>query len=305
MEDGFGRLERGPDEHVDTIKSIPFILMHLMPLGAIWTGVRLGDVLLCIGLFYVRMFFITAGYHRYFSHRTYKLGRGMQFVMALGGATCAQKGALWWAAHHRHHHKYSDTEFDVHSPRRGFWWSHMLWIICNKYDATQTDKIKDFAKYPELRFLNRWHLLPPVALGGIVLLLGGPSALFTGFFLSTVLLYHGTFTINSLSHVFGRRRYQTSDTSKNSLALALLTMGEGWHNNHHHYQASANQGFFWWEIDLSYYVLRLLSLVGLVRDLRKPPAKVLRSNLISEGGVPVPIPIPIEAEEEEVFLPAE
>jgi len=280
MSERFGRLERGPDEYVDRVKSIPFILMHLVPFAAIWTGVHLRDVVLCVALFYVRMFFITAGYHRYFSHRTYKLGRGMQFLMAFGGATCAQKGVLWWAAHHRHHHKFSDTEYDVHSPRRGFWWSHMGWILCNKYDDTQFDKIKDFAKYPELRFLNRYHLLPPTLLGLAVFLYGGWSALVIGFFLSTVLLYHGTFTINSLSHVFGRRRYETTDTSRNSLLLALLTLGEGWHNNHHHYQASANQGFFWWEVDISYYVLRVLSWFGLVRDLKKPPEKMLTANLV-------------------------
>jgi stearoyl-CoA desaturase (delta-9 desaturase) len=286
MSERFGRLERGPDEYVDRIKSIPFVLMHLAPIGALWTGVRLRDVILCVALFYVRMFFITAGYHRYFSHRTYKLGRGMQFLMAFGGATCAQKGVLWWAGHHRHHHKYSDTETDVHSPRRGFWWSHMGWILCNKYDATPLDKIKDFARYPELRFLNKYHLLPPTLLGVAVFLYGGWSALWIGFFLSTVLLYHGTFTINSLSHVFGSRRYETTDTSRNSLLLALLTLGEGWHNNHHQYQASANQGFFWWEIDISYYVLRMLSWVGLVRDLKTPPEKVLTTNLVGQEPEP-------------------
>lgn len=286
----YGRLERGPDEYVDWVKSIPFVLMHLAPFGALWTGVKLRDVILCVALYYVRMFFITAGYHRYFSHRTYRLGRFMQFIMAFGGATCAQKGVLWWAGHHRHHHKYSDMAEDIHSPRRGFWWSHMGWILCNKYDATPSDKIKDFTKYPELRFLNRFHLLPPTLLGLAVFLYGGWSALWIGFFLSTVILYHGTFTINSLSHVFGSRRYQTTDTSRNSLLLALLTLGEGWHNNHHHYQGSANQGFFWWEVDISYYVLKALSWVGLVRDLKKPPATHLTRNLIPKpGSVPEPV----------------
>jgi stearoyl-CoA desaturase (delta-9 desaturase) len=281
MTERYGRLERGPDEHVDRIKSIPFVLMHLAPLGALWSGVHLRDVLLCVALYYVRMFFITAGYHRYFAHRTYRLGRGMQFLMALGGATAAQKGVLWWAGHHRHHHKYSDMEADIHSPRRGFWWSHMGWILCNKYDDTPTDRIKDFAKYPELRFLNRYHLLPPTLLGFGVWLWGGWSALFIGFFLSTVILYHGTFTINSLSHVFGRRRYETTDTSRNSLLLALLTLGEGWHNNHHHFQGSANQGFFWWEVDVSYYVIRALSFVGLASNVKTPPQKILERNLIA------------------------
>jgi stearoyl-CoA desaturase (delta-9 desaturase) len=287
---------RGPDERVNWFRSIPFILVHLMPLGALWTGVHLRDALLCVALYYVRMFFITAGYHRYFAHRAYKLGRGMQFLMAFGGATAAQKGVLWWAGHHRDHHKYSDTPKDIHSPKRGFWWSHMGWIVCDKYEATPVDRIRDFTKYPELRFLNRFHLLPPIVLGFAVYLFGGWSAVFTGFFLSTVLVYHGTFTINSLSHVFGRRRYATSDTSRNSLLLALVTLGEGWHNNHHYYQSTANQGFFWWEIDVSYYVLRVLSWVGLARDLRTPPKHVLDKNRIGDEPIATdPDPEPVLA----------
>lgn len=272
--------ERAADERVDWVKSVPFFLMHLMPLGLLWTGITLRDVILCVALYVVRMFFITAGYHRYFGHRAFKTSRPMQFLLALGGGTAAQKGVLWWAGHHRHHHKYSDMPEDVHSPKRGFLWSHMGWILCNKYDETPTDRIKDFAKYPELRWLDRHHLVPAVALGAIVFWLGGASALFAGFFLSTVLLYHGTFVINSFTHVWGRRRYATTDTSKNSLLLALITLGEGWHNNHHYFQSSANQGFFWWEIDISYYLLKALSWMGLVWGLKKPPQKVLTANLI-------------------------
>jgi len=273
---------RAADERVAWVKSIPFILMHLVPFGLLWTGVRLRDLVLCFALYYVRMFFITAGYHRYFGHRAFKTSRPVQFLLALGGATAAQKGVLWWAGHHRHHHKYSDMPQDIHSPKRGFWWSHVGWILCTKYEDTPVERIKDFAKYPELRFLDRWHLLPATALGVAVYLWGGASALFAGFFLSTVLLYHGTFVINSVTHVWGRRRYATTDTSKNSLLLALVTLGEGWHNNHHYFQASANQGFFWWEIDISYYVLKAMSWVGLVWGLKKPPAKVLSSNLIKD-----------------------
>ncbi len=274
--------ERAPDERVNWLGSIPFFLMHLMPLGILFFGITWTDVVLCAALYVVRMFFITAGYHRYFGHRAYKLGRVTQFIMAVGGSTAAQKGVLWWAGHHRHHHKYSDMPEDIHSPRRGFWWSHMGWILCKKYDETPLSSIKDFAKYPELRWLNRWHLLPATALGAACYLIGGPSALFGGFFLSTVLLYHGTFSINSFTHIFGRRRYATTDTSKNSFLLALITLGEGWHNNHHYYQSTANQGFFWWEIDISYYVLKVMSWVGLARDLRKPPQHILDGNRVSE-----------------------
>ena len=274
--------QRAPDERVNWLGSIPFFLMHLMPLGILLFGITWQDVVLCIALYVVRMFFITAAYHRYFGHRAYKMGRVMQFLMAVGGSTAAQKGVLWWAGHHRHHHKYSDMPEDIHSPRRGFWWSHVGWILCKKYDATPMSAIKDFAKYPELRWLNRWHLLPAIALGAACLLIGGPSALFGGFFLSTVLLYHGTFSINSFTHLFARRRYATTDTSRNRLLLALVTLGEGWHNNHHYYQSTANQGFFWWEIDISYYVLKVMSWFGLVHGLRKPPQHVLDGNRVSE-----------------------
>jgi stearoyl-CoA desaturase (delta-9 desaturase) len=254
-----------------------------MPLAALWTGATAFDWILCAALYFLRLFCITAGYHRYFSHRAFRTSRAMQFVLAFGGAMAAQKGALWWAAHHRVHHRFSDQPGDVHSPKQGFWWSHVGWILCRKNDETRFELIPDLARYPELRFLDQWHLLPPVVLGAACFLAGGWSALFIGFFLSTVLTYHSTFCINSLTHLFGRRRYVTADTSRNSLLTALLTLGEGWHNNHHYYQASANMGFFWWEIDVSYYVLRLLARLGLVWDLRRPPRAVLEANRIADG----------------------
>jgi stearoyl-CoA desaturase (delta-9 desaturase) len=275
------------EERIDWIRNIPFFLMHLMPLGIFWTGMTWGDAACCVGLYYGRMFFITGGYHRYFSHRAYKLGRFAQFAMAFGGGTAAQKGALWWASHHRIHHRQSDTEHDVHSAlRKGFFWSHVGWIMSRKYEKTDMDLIKDFAKYPELRFLNKHHLLPPFVLAITCYLVGGASLLFGGFFLSTVLLYHGTFTINSITHLWGRRRYATTDDSRNSLLLALITMGEGWHNNHHYYQSTANQGFFWWEVDLSYYILKVLSWLGVARDLRKPSHSILQRKLIKHVGDP-------------------
>jgi stearoyl-CoA desaturase (Delta-9 desaturase) len=275
--------ERPDDERIAWVRNIPYLAIHLVPLAAFWTGVTLSDVLLCIALYALRIFFITGSYHRYFSHRSYKMGRGMQFAMALGGTLAVQKGPLWWAGHHRHHHKYSDEPTDVHSPMKGMFWSHMGWIMCTKFDATPIDQIKDFARFPELRWLDRYHYVPPTVLGVLVYLGFGWSGLVIGFFLSTVLCWHGTYLINSLAHVIGRRRYVTTDTSRNSLVLALLTFGEGWHNNHHYYQSSANQGFYWWEIDISYYVLKALSLVGLVSDLRTPPAHVLTANRIRDG----------------------
>ncbi len=284
MPSTYGRPE---DERIAWAKNFPYLAIHLVPLAAIWTGVTLRDVALCAALYALRIFCITGVYHRYFSHRSYKMGRAMQFLMAVGGTLAVQKGPLWWAGHHRHHHKYSDEPSDVHSPMKGMFWSHMGWIMCRKFDPTPFDQIKDFAKFPELRWLDEYHWVPPTVLGVLVYLGFGWSGLVVGFFWSLVLCWHCTYLINSLAHVIGRRRYVTTDTSRNSLVLALLTFGEGWHNNHHYYQSSANQGFFWWEIDISYYVLKALSVVGLVSDLRKPPAHVLSANRIQDGHVDI------------------
>lgn len=271
-----------PRERINISFSIPFLLLHLMPLGMIFFPPSWGDIALCIGLYALRMFFITGCYHRYFAHRGYKLGRVMQFLVAFGGGTSAQKGALWWASHHRWHHRFSDTDRDPHNSNRGFWWSHVGWIVSDKYNDTHYETIKDFAVYPELVWLNKYHLVPPTILGVVVWLFGGWSALFCGFFLSTILLYHGTFSINSLTHKWGKARYKTGETSKNSLILALVTLGEGWHNNHHYYASTANQGFFWWEIDISYYVIRVLSWLGLAKDLRLPTNRARFKNWIDE-----------------------
>ena len=275
---------------------VPFILIHLLSLGAIWSGVTWQSVVVCVALYWIRMFGTTSTYHRYFSHRTFKTSRFMQFCLAFLAMTSSQKGVLWWASHHRHHHKYSDTEFDIHSPKqKGFWYSHFLWIY-DHTSGTDFDGIKDFARFPELVFLDKYWLLPPIVLGVAVFLIWGWAGLFIGYFLSTAILWHGTFTINSLSHVFGNRRYVTTDTSKNNWLLAIITMGEGWHNNHHHYCSSTRQGFFWWEFDMTYYILKVMSWCGLVWDLREPPASLLEVGKV--GGAPVAIPaemvIPVE-----------
>lgn len=281
--------ERESDEKADWVSAIPFIIVHLMPLVAIFTGVTWQAVVLLLVLFWGRMFFITAGFHRYFAHRGYELGRFMQFVMAFGATTSAQKGPLWWSGYHRHHHRFSDTPKDIHSPLKGFWWSHVGWILAKKYKAPRFDLIKDFAKFPELRWLDQHHLTPSIILGMVSFMIAGLPGLFFGFFGSTVLLYHSTFFINSLAHIYGRRRYITTDTSRNSYFLAFLTMGEGWHNNHHYYRSSANQGFFWWEIDFTYYILKAMSWVGLVKNLRKPPKQLLNVNRVRDTAFDVGI----------------
>ncbi len=277
---------QAPEERLQVFRSLPFIGFHVAALAAaILVPPSAGDIALMVGMYYLRMFGIGAGFHRYFAHRTYSTSRAFQLFMAFLGGTAMQKGGLWWAANHRHHHRYSDQPEDVHSPvQRGFWWSHVGWILAGKWEATDYEAIPDMAKYPELRFLNRFHMLPPVvfaaALFGIGWLVGGPHgaehAFVWGFMVSTVVLWHGTFTINSLSHVFGRRRFKTTDDSRNSLALALITNGEGWHNNHHYYPGAMSNGFYWWQVDLNAYVIRTLQAVGLVWDVRSPPERVLR-----------------------------
>jgi stearoyl-CoA desaturase (Delta-9 desaturase) len=250
--------------------------LHAACLAAIWTGVSTGALLLLAATFVVRMFGITGGYHRYFAHRAFRTSRPFQFVLAVLGCLAVQKGPLWWAGGHRRHHRFSDQPGqDMHSPREGFWYAHQGWIFDGRWDDTEIENIRDFARYPELVWLNRWHVVPPIALALLCLAIGGWSGLVWGFVISTVLLWHTTYLVNSVCHVFGRRRYATGDASRNNWWVALLTMGEGWHNNHHFYPASTRQGFFWWEVDATYYVLRALAALGVVWDLREPPQRIL------------------------------
>jgi stearoyl-CoA desaturase (Delta-9 desaturase) len=267
--------------HSDIVypSAIPFALVHLVSIAAIWTGITWPAIAMCLGLYWLRIFAIGAGYHRYFSHRAYTTSRAFQFILAVMSQSTAQKSVLWWAAMHRHHHLHSDTEQDIHSPRhKGFLYSHLGWIFARKYDTADLVKVADFARYPELMWLHRHELLPAIALGTLAFVIGGWSGLVVGFFWSTVLVYHATFCINSLAHVHGRKRYVTGDDSRNNSFLALFTMGEGWHNNHHAYQSSVRQGFRWWELDLTFYLLKALSFCGIVWDLKLPPQAVLRNE---------------------------
>jgi stearoyl-CoA desaturase (delta-9 desaturase) len=240
------------------------------------------------GLYFVRMFAITGFYHRYFSHRSFHTSRWMQFIFAVVGNTAVQRGALWWASVHRHHHKHSDQPQDAHSPRiSGFLWSHIGWMTSSKNFPTNYDSIRDLAKFPELVFLNRFDLVVPAIFGAALYMVGALLARFApglettggqlfvwGFFVSTVMLLHGTLFINSMAHVIGGRRFKTQDDSRNNFVLALITLGEGWHNNHHRYMSSARQGFYWWELDITYYLLKALAALGLVWDLRTVPESI-------------------------------
>jgi len=272
------------DERPDLLRAIPFILVHVVALGVFLIPFKAWYVGLAVGLYYLRMFGVTAGYHRYFSHRSFKTSRVFQFLLAWLAVSSAQKGVLWWAAHHREHHRYSDQPEDVHSPvQRSLWFAHVGWIFAPRNFDTNLGHVGDLARFPELRWLDKWHMVPPIVLAAGLLLWGGLPVLLWGFFVSTTLLWHGTFTINSLAHLFGSRRYATPDDSRNNWFLALLTLGEGWHNNHHFYRPAANQGFFWWEFDPTFYILKMLSWIGVIWKVRTPPRRVLEEALDLKG----------------------
>jgi stearoyl-CoA desaturase (delta-9 desaturase) len=273
-------MSTAPDSGVKSKRLRPsavagFGIVHLVALGAFVVGVSWEGIALCIGSYYLRMFGLTAGFHRYFSHRTYQLGRVPQFALAFLGQTSAQRGVLWWASNHRHHHRWSDLPPDVHSPvQRGFWWGHIGWILSEDWKRTDLSRIPDLARYRELRWLDRHEYLPTILYAVAMFLAFGWVGLFWGYFLSTVLLWHGTFLINSAMHLVGRRVFPTVDDSRNSFLFAVLTMGEGWHNNHHHFPGSAAQGFKWWQIDATYAILRGLQRIGIVRQLHRVPARL-------------------------------
>ena len=238
--------------------------------------------------YFIRVFALTAGFHRYFSHRSFKTSRFFQFVLAWLGTSAAQMGPMWWAAHHRHHHQHSDTEEDVHSPvAKDVFWAHVGWVLCQTYGGTDTNKVKDLYKYPELRFIDRWHAIPAISLGLVLFFIGnrlnfyypdlgtsGWQLVMWGFFLSTALVYHVTFCVNSVTHIIGNKRFKNEDESRNNWWVAMLTFGEGWHNNHHRYPHSARQGMYWWEFDLSFLLLRLLEKLGLIWDLKVYPKAI-------------------------------
>jgi stearoyl-CoA desaturase (delta-9 desaturase) len=268
------------------VNIIPHLGMHLAAIILVaLSGFSWIALAVCLFLYGVRMFGITAGFHRYFAHRSYKTSRWFQFVLAWLGCSAAQLGPIWWAGHHRDHHKYSDTEKDVHSPVvRNFWWSHMGWLFSDRFNHTPSENMKDFHKYPEIMWLDKFSLLPPVLLAVATFFLGrwlavakpewgtsGMQMLAWGFFASTVLLYHGTFTVNSVAHLWGKKVYPSKDESRNNPLIALITLGEGWHNNHHFFPSSEAQGLEWWQFDVSHYTLKALSWVGITWDLKKAP----------------------------------
>ena len=282
---------------VDWLRVLPFVLLHLACLTVIWVGWSWFAVLFAAAMYGLRMFAITGFYHRYFSHKAFRTSRAMQFLFALFGSTAVQRGPLWWASHHRHHHANSDRQEDAHSPvQHGLLWSHLGWFLSDAHFATRNDRVKELAAFPELRFLDRFDVLVPALFAVAIYGLGswlehavpqlgtsGWQLLVWGFVISTVVLYHATFSVNSLAHTWGSRRYETTDQSRNNALIALITLGEGWHNNHHHFPGSARQGFYWWEIDLTYYGLRMLAACGLIWDLRMVPAGIRDARQINQA----------------------
>ncbi len=289
----------GRPMRIDWLRTLPYFGMHLACLGVLWVGWSPVAVGVAVAAYAVRMFAITGFYHRYFSHRSFRTSRPMQFLFGLIGAASVQRGPIWWAAHHRHHHVVSEQPEDPHSPvQHGFWHSHTAWFLTREHFGTDEKRVRDLLRYPELRFLDRFDIAVPVLFAVGMLVLGGVlertapelgtsagQMLVWGFFVSTVVLYHATFTINSLAHRWGRRRYATRDDSRNNFWLALITFGEGWHNNHHHYPASVRQGFYWWEVDLTYYALRAMAAVGLIWDLKPVPRTRRDANHIRAKAV--------------------
>ena len=284
-----GSRDESDGSRIDWLRAVPFAALHVACLAVFWVGVSWTAVAVAAASYVVRMFAITGFYHRYFAHRAFRTSRAVQFVFAMIGASSVQRGPLWWAAHHRHHHRHADTPADPHSPAvHGFWWSHMGWFLTRDGFRTRWALIPDLAKYPELRWLDRYDTLVPLLLAASLFVTGtllgryapglgtsGGQLLVWGFFVSTIVLFHATVTVNSLAHRYGWRRFDTRDASRNSLLIALLTFGEGWHNNHHYFPGSARQGFRWWEIDLTWYGLRVFAMLRLVSDLKPVPARVM------------------------------
>jgi stearoyl-CoA desaturase (delta-9 desaturase) len=189
-----------------------------------------------------------------------------------------QKGPLWWAGHHVNHHRFADRDGDPHSPMvSGVYYAHIGWFLSDaKNDRLEPSNpvIRDFSKAPEIAWLERCNVVPPLALAIAMYLAGGFPWLVWGFCLPTMTLAHATFAINTVNHMFGSRRFETPDDSRNNPITAFFAAGEGWHNNHHRYQRAARNGFYWWEFDLTWYVIRAMAAAGLIWDVQRVPTRV-------------------------------
>jgi len=219
---------------------------------------------------------ICLGYHRLLTHRSLHVPKGLEYAIALIGSLALQGGPIFWVAGHRRHHTYTeDVDKDPYSAKRGFWWSHMGWLFYKRPEFFEYESNRKFA--PDLakdafyRWLDRYYLLLQIPLGVSLYLLGGWSFVIYGVFLRAVLLWHSTWLINSASHITGYRSHESDDNSRNLWWAAILTYGEGWHNNHHAYPNVAKAGWKWWEIDMTWWVIVSLRQMGLARRIVLPP----------------------------------
>lgn len=247
------------------------ILVFFVPFSA-------GLLLLWAVSHFLRAIGLTLAFHRYFAHRSFQMNRIARFVWAFIGTAAMQKGPLWWAGHHVNHHRFADREGDPHSPMvSGFYYAHIGWFLNDaKHDTLERNNpvIRDFSKFPEIRFLSDYFFVPPILLALAMYLIGGMPWLVWGFCLPTVTLAHSTFAINTVNHLFGSRRFDTIDESRNNPITAIFAAGEGWHNNHHRYQRAARNGFYWWEFDPTWYCIRLMQLLGLAWDVQPVPERI-------------------------------
>ena len=279
-------------KRINLTNSIGLFLIEAGVLAVLFVGISWPAAIAAWCVYWIQIFGVSAGYHRYFAHRTFRTSRAFQFALAYMGAMAAQMGPLWWSSYHRRHHAHSDEPDDIHSPRQGgFWWAHIGWVLFENGNQMDERYVKDWARYPELRWLDNYRWVPPASVLVVMIGLGawlqairpewGTSPwqmAVWGFSVSTTLIHHVTFSVNSVTHMFGRRRFSTKDDSRNVWWLALLTNGEGWHNNHHRFPMSEKHGLKWWEVDITHYVLCGLQRLGVVWGIRTQPAGWARSD---------------------------
>lgn len=219
---------------------------------------------------------ITLGFHRLLTHRSFATPKWLEYFLALCGTLACQGGPFDWVGIHRQHHLHSDQELDPHDSNKGFWWSHINWMFYNSPGLDEVPKfIKDIADDPVYQFLHKNMVFLQVCLGLFLLWLGGWSFVVWGVFVRLVFVWHCTWFVNSATHKFGYRTYESGDRSTNCWWVALLTYGEGWHNNHHAFQYSARHGLKWWEIDLTWMTIQLLQALGLATNVKLPPEKAV------------------------------
>lgn len=238
---------------------------------------------------------IGMGYHRLLTHRSYKAPKWLEYLLTIFATLALEGGPIFWVATHRVHHKFTDVPGDPHSPRDGKWWSHMGWILSGKALAQSTSELAPHV--PDLIndkfhvWISKYHWVPLTTLGFTILAIWGWPIVFWTIFLRVTVGLHGTWLVNSANHLWGSQRFATGDDSTNNFWVALVTFGEGWHNNHHAHAQSARHGLRWWEIDINWYCIKALSWIGLARNIRLPRYDVSAPGM----GAPAAVPIAVEA----------